>query len=90
MPLWIKDPVLSLQSLRLLLWYRFDLGPGSFHVPQVRPKIKEKTNKKTKQRLNIVLKQTSKRQSKSFCAVKQGSTEASVHIYPWRDGVESR
>ena len=29
---WVKDPVLSLQCLRLLLWCGFDPWPGNSHV----------------------------------------------------------
>ena len=29
---WIKDPALSLQWLRSLLWCRFDPWPGNFHM----------------------------------------------------------
>lgn len=29
----IKDPVLSLQQLRLMLWHRFHLCPWNFHMP---------------------------------------------------------
>lgn len=40
------DPVLSLQRLGSLLWYRFDLCPGSFHMlwatPPPPPKKKRK------------------------------------------------
>ena len=38
---WIKDLVLSLLWLWLLLCHRFDLWPGNFFVPRVRP-IKNK------------------------------------------------
>ena len=30
---WVKDPALSLQWLRLLLWHGFDPWPRNFHVP---------------------------------------------------------
>ena len=30
----VKYPALSLQQPRLLPWYRFDLWPGHFHMPQ--------------------------------------------------------
>ena len=32
---WIKDPVLSLQQLGSLLWHRFSLWPGNYHMPWV-------------------------------------------------------
>ena len=38
----VKDPMLSLQQLGSLLWGRFDPWPGSFHMPWVRPKDKNK------------------------------------------------
>ena len=31
----VKNPTLSLQQLRLLLWYRFNPWPGNFHMLQV-------------------------------------------------------
>ena len=43
---WIKDPVLSLQWLRLLLWYRFDPWPRNFCMPWVWSKKREKTSTK--------------------------------------------
>ena len=39
----VKDPVLSLQRLRLLLWCGFDLWPGNFHMLLVYPKTKSKS-----------------------------------------------
>ena len=33
-----KDPALTLQQLRLLLWHGFDLWPRNFHMPWVWPK----------------------------------------------------
>ena len=39
---WIKDPVLSLQQLRWLLWHGFDPWLWNFHMPWVWPKIKIK------------------------------------------------
>ena len=38
----VKDPALSLQQLRLLLWCQFDPRPGNFHMPQAWPKRKKK------------------------------------------------
>ena len=35
---WIKDPALSLQQLRLLLWLRFSPWPENFYILQVQPK----------------------------------------------------
>lgn len=32
MPQQVKDPAWSLQWLRSLLWHKFDLWPGNFHV----------------------------------------------------------
>ena len=29
---WVKDPALSLQRLRLLLWYGFDPWPRNFYM----------------------------------------------------------
>ena len=37
---WVKDPTLSLLWLWLLLWHRFDLWPGNFHIPRAQPKKK--------------------------------------------------
>ena len=39
--LWVKDPVLPQQWLRLLLWHGFDPWPWNFHMRQAWPK-KEK------------------------------------------------
>ena len=38
----VKDPVLSLQWLRLLLWHGFDPWPRNFYMPQVWPEKKKK------------------------------------------------
>ena len=38
----VKDPVLSLQKFRLLLWGRFDPWPGNFQVPLAKTKQKPK------------------------------------------------
>ena len=35
---WVKNPVLPLWWLGSLLWCRFSLWPGNFHMPQVEPK----------------------------------------------------
>ena len=44
-----KDPALSLQWLRSLLWHRFDTWPGNFCRLWVLPRKKpKKTNKKKK------------------------------------------
>ena len=41
----VKDPALSLQWLRSLLWHRFNPWPRNFHMPQVRhKKRKEDSN----------------------------------------------
>ena len=37
----IKDPVLSLQQLRSLLWQGFGPWPQNFHVPPMWPKTKQ-------------------------------------------------
>ena len=37
-----KDPLLSLQWLRLLLWHRFNPWPRNFHLPQEQQKKKKK------------------------------------------------
>lgn len=41
-----KDLALSLQQLESLLWCRFSLWPGNFHMPRVRPKKKKRMRKK--------------------------------------------
>ena len=38
----VKDPVLSLQQLRSLLWHGFDPWPGNVHMPQLQPEKKKK------------------------------------------------
>ena len=38
---WVKDPALSLQQLRLLLWLGFKPWPGNFHMPWEHPKQKK-------------------------------------------------
>lgn len=44
---WIKDPVLSLQQLRWLLWHGFDPSLGNFHRPWAWPKKSDQpTNQK--------------------------------------------
>ena len=40
--MWVKDPSLSLQQLRSLLWLGFDPWPGNFHMPQEQQKKKKK------------------------------------------------
>ena len=35
---WVKDPALSLQQLKSLLWYRFSPWPGNFLMRQEQPK----------------------------------------------------
>ena len=43
----VKDPVLS------LLWYRFNLWPGNFHILRARPgKKKKKRKKERKEKMN--------------------------------------
>ena len=37
----VKDPAVSLQQLRLLLWRGFHPWPGNFHMPQAQPKKEE-------------------------------------------------
>ena len=39
---WVKDPALSLQCLRLLLWHRFEPWSGDFYMPKAWPKRKKK------------------------------------------------
>ena len=51
---WVEDPVLSLQQLRLLLWYRFDPWPGNFHMPRSRPKKNKPNIKPTSWLLSII------------------------------------
>ena len=43
---WVKDPGLSLQQLRLLLWRSFDPWPRDFHMPQHGQKNKHANMKK--------------------------------------------
>ena len=45
---WVKNPALSLQWLRLLLWHRFNPWPRNFCMPWTKPK--KKTNKQTKKK----------------------------------------
>ena len=40
----VKDPVLSLQWLRSLLWCRLDPWPGNFHMPRCSPPPPKKKN----------------------------------------------
>ena len=40
----VRDPALSLQWPRSLLWYRFDSLPGNVYMPQAWPK-RNKTSK---------------------------------------------
>ena len=51
----VKDPALSLQWLRSLLWFRFDPWPRNFCLPQVQPKNKKKKKKKKKKSERNVL-----------------------------------
>ena len=46
---WVKDPALSLQQLRQLLWHRFDPWPRNFHMPQVQPKANKKPTHPTQE-----------------------------------------
>ena len=34
----VKEPVLSLQQLRSLLWHGFNPWPSNFHMPEMQPK----------------------------------------------------
>ena len=43
---WVKDPVLSLQQFRSLLWSRFDHWSGNFCMPRARPKKEERPKSK--------------------------------------------
>ena len=43
---WAKDPALSLQQLRSLLWCGFRLWARKFYMPWVWPKKKEKKKAK--------------------------------------------
>ena len=52
---WVKDLVLSLQQLRVLLWYGFIPWPGNMHLPCVQPKKKEKVKKKKMQQNNDLI-----------------------------------
>ena len=51
--LFVKDPALSPQQLRLLLWHRFDPWPGNFHMPWVW--LKKPKNKAHAHTNNIAL-----------------------------------
>ena len=42
----IKDPALSLQGLRLLLWRKFDRWLRNFHMPRVKPKREKNAYKR--------------------------------------------
>ena len=42
----VKDPAVSPQWPRSLLWLRFSPWPSNFHVPWVRPKKKREEAKK--------------------------------------------
>ena len=51
---WVKDPMLSLQWLRSLLWHRFNPWPANFHMPWGWPKerknlLKEQEKKMTRE-----------------------------------------
>ena len=48
MAYWAKDPTLSLQWLRSLLWHRFDSWLRNFHMLQAWQKKKKKKKKKKK------------------------------------------
>ena len=41
----VKDPVLSLQQLRLLLWQEFEPWPRDFHMPRCMGIAKKKKKK---------------------------------------------
>ena len=41
----VKDPALSLQQTRLLLWCTFNPWPRNFHMPWARPKKKNPTKR---------------------------------------------
>ena len=43
---WVKDPALSQQRPESLLWQRFELWPGNFHVSQAWPKKQKQKNQK--------------------------------------------
>ena len=43
---WIKDPALSLQRLRSLLWHGFDPWPRNLHMLWVQPKKGKGINKR--------------------------------------------
>ena len=44
----VKDPVLSLQQLRLLLWQEFEPWPRDFHMPRCMGIAKKKKKKRKK------------------------------------------
>ena len=39
---WVKNPALTLQGLRLLLWHRFDPWPRNFYISSSAAKKKKK------------------------------------------------
>ena len=41
----VKDPALSLQQLRFLLWHRFDPWPRNLHMPWAQSKREKKKKK---------------------------------------------
>ena len=43
---WVKDPALSLQRLKPLLWHRFNSWPRKFHMLKIRQGKKKKKKKK--------------------------------------------
>ena len=51
---WVKDLALSLLWLRSLLWYKFDLWSGNFHMLKVRPN-QTPTKKKQRKKENSVM-----------------------------------
>ena len=50
----VKDPVLSPQWLKSLLWPGFNPWPGNFHMPMAWPKTPQKFEIKLKQFNTIV------------------------------------
>ena len=58
---WVKNPALTLQGLRLLLWHRFDPWPRNFYISSSAAKKKKK---KKKRQLTIKLRRKKGRRSR--------------------------
>ena len=72
----VKDPVLSLQWLRLLLWLGFDPRPRNFHVPQAWPEKPKQASRKP--HIQVILARscdTLKTLSPGVCSLSVGMLE---------------